>query len=177
MDLTEDEKKKISAEEKYRAEVRQNIGKTPWWKPKGCLAWLVTVFILISLGMGFLSTLTGQYKPKPSPQTSVPPTRVQIKEDDTCILKAEVSYSQTQLTVANNGSVDWNAKITIYSDKGLFSGGYEYRTPIPAGEEVTVGLALFADSKGNRFNPYQKIMREVLVVDTNTLCDYYAEFK
>ncbi len=181
MELTEEEKRKIAAEEKYRAEVKQNIGKTPWWKPKGCLAWVVTIFILFFLGMGFLgSFFTSKNKTQPSTQSAIPtivPTKIQVKEDDSCTLKAKVSYSQTQLKIANNGSVDWNAKITIYSDRGLFSGGYEYRTPIPAGEEITIGLALFADSKGNRFNPFQKIMREILVVDTNTLCDYFAEFK
>ncbi len=179
MELTEEEKKKIAEEEKYRAEVRQNIGKTPWWKPKGCLAWTVTIFILFFLGMGFLgSFFTSKNKTQPSTQSAIPtivPTKIQVKEDDSCTLKAEITYSQTQLKVTNNGKFDWKARVTIYSGGGLFSGGYLYKTPIPAGEEITIGLALFADSKGNRFNPFEKKMQSVLILDENTYCDYEAE--
>lgn len=54
MDLTEEERQKIAAEEKYRAEVRQNIGKTPWWKPKGIIAWIFTIGLISLLASFFL---------------------------------------------------------------------------------------------------------------------------
>lgn len=57
MPLTEEQKQKIEEEERHRAKVRAELQKKPWWQPRGCLGWLVAIFIVFPIAMYLAVTL------------------------------------------------------------------------------------------------------------------------
>jgi hypothetical protein len=70
-------------------------------------------------------------------------------------INAEVRFTGTQFIIKNTDSYDWT-DVKMEINGGLFSGGYELKHPvIRAKETYTVGALQFADSDGQRFNPYQ----------------------
>ncbi len=67
----------------------------------------------------------------------------------------KVGFSDTQLQISTEQSLS-NVRIRVNSD-------YIYEvSSLPAGI-YTVGLATFADKKGNRFNPFSKKIRSVSI--------------
>jgi hypothetical protein len=70
-------------------------------------------------------------------------------------ITASVKFSGTEFIITNKDSFDWtNVRMEI--NGGIFSGGYDLKHPIiKAGETYSVGALQFADSDGNRFNPFQ----------------------
>lgn len=70
-------------------------------------------------------------------------------------LRATVTFTGSQFKIANVGTVDWtNVKFDL--NGGLISSGYVLRlAELKAASEYTVGAMQFADSSGNRFNPFQ----------------------
>ena len=129
-------------------------------------------------GVGLSGTDTEESKPDNSTGTtqSTPSLTPAPTEHETCTLDVDVKYSATQLEVTNFGFFDWT-DLEIKINSGLLSGDYQYRTVIEIGTTHTIGLIQFADSKGNRFNPYEQKIQKIFIVDRNTLCDYYAEVK
>lgn len=178
MSLTEEEKRKIEEEEKYRTQVKSGIGSKK--KGPGCFTILLIVFVGIPLLATFFFTVINPAKfTNDSKQTTVstptPTTISTTEEEEACTLQAKVTLNdEVQLIITNNGKFDWN-EVVIKINSGLFSGGYEHKTQIPAGTTYTVGLMQFADDKGNRFNPFQQVVKEIFITDRNTFCDWYTE--
>ena len=130
----------------------------------------------MAFAVGLSGTDTEESKPDNSTsttQSTSSPTPVPT-EYETCSLNAKVTYSTTQLKVSNLGNFDWT-DVVIKINSGLISGGYQYKATIKANTTHTIGLMQFADSKGNRFNPYEKKLQSIFITDRATLCDYYAE--
>lgn len=69
-------------------------------------------------------------------------------------LNAGVTFSGTQFIIQNNDSFDWtNVKLEVNSK--TFSSGYILKSGrIAAGETYTVGAMQFANSDGEKFNPF-----------------------
>ena len=63
------------------------------------------------------------------------------------------------------GNTEWDARIEINND-------YQNKAKIPAGTVYKVGLMQFADKQGNRFNPYQQIVKNAYVFDEESGCSY-----
>jgi len=110
--------------------------KVPW-------CWLLLTVPLIVLFMVFIA----------STDTSEP-SRPSTVEPSTVELSASISFDGGQFVISNNDSFDWtNVELEVNSK--LFSGGYKFRTSvIRAGDVCTVGAMQFADSDGERFNPF-----------------------
>lgn len=54
MSLTKKEKELILEQELYKKQVKREIKQKEWWKPKGFLPWLFTIFIIIPIAIGFI---------------------------------------------------------------------------------------------------------------------------
>lgn len=154
-ELTQEEKKRIEAEEIYRAKVREEIKeeKTEDIKPKkkgpGCLTLIVILFfcgIILSAVMG-LST-EKNLNSNSSNSSSASPTPA-VEE----ILNATVDFTGTQFVITNNDKFDCRgAKMEI--NGGLLKGGYVLEGYIlEAGKVYTVGAMQFTTGDGTRFNP------------------------
>jgi len=64
-----------------------------------------------------------------------------------------VSFDGLQFIITNLEARDWtNVRFEI--NPGLFSSGYTLKVQIEAGKTYTVGAALFANARGERFNPF-----------------------
>ncbi|MBU2567674.1 MAG: hypothetical protein KJ967_02715 [Elusimicrobia bacterium] len=152
--LTNDDKKRIREEEKYRAEVRLGLEENPEEKPseekqkkkgKGCLL-VIILFVGLAFLFSFSSSPSKEKNIEPSPSPS-PNTRENFK--------ASVSFTGTQFIVTNLDNLDCqNAKMEINGE--LFKGGFTYEGYIlEAGETYKIGALQFAKSDGTRFNPFQ----------------------
>ena len=92
-ELTEEDKKRIEAEEFYRAKVRKNIEeepetsgkKVPWWKPKGVGAWLIVLiifFVILLRVTGINKIPDGSYNNEPfTPTLSEEQEQTWIKDE------------------------------------------------------------------------------------------------
>lgn len=79
-------------------------------------------------------------------------------------LNVRVNYSDGQIHVANLNSYDW-VDVEFKINSGLFSDGYfSKRGLIKAGYEYSVGIMQFANSKGERFNPFLMKPRTFTIV-------------
>lgn len=154
-----------------------------WFRRHPILTFLGLIFLtpviliwIMAFAVGLSGTDTEESKPDNSTSAtqSTPSSTPVSTEYETCTLNADVKYSTTQLEVTNFGNFDWT-DVVIKINSGLLSGGYQYKTVIEAGTTYTIGLMQFADSKGNRFNPYELKIQNIFITDRNTLCDYYAE--
>lgn len=157
MSLTEEERKKIEEEEKYRAELKKQLGnetgiKKEKKKGMGCLAWGIVVFF----GLGVFGTVISSLSPKDKLSTSPSTTESSQKE-----LTGDIKFTGTQFSITNLDNTDW--KVCSFE----VNGKYRYPTKtsdwesgqkidvIKAGETVTVGFANFTLKDGTRFNAFQ----------------------
>lgn len=90
---------------------------------------------------------------------SVPPassTTSTSEHNEPRDIKASVSFDGTQFTITNNENQDWT-NVRFEVNAGAFSSGYTYKVQeIKPGVVYTVGAMQFANSKGERFNPFLK---------------------
>lgn len=190
MALTEEDKKRIKEEEEYRKKVREEEEyrrqlhqdtqptrhkkktKRNW---KKIIIFAVVIFaVLVVLGAVAGEPETDTTASQQANTTTTPtPTTTEIEVP---CLTAKISHSSTQLHVENYSDYDWDADI-ILGVGGLFGDRYKYRTEVPIGQKVSIGLANFVDNKGNRFNPYQQAFNSVLISERSRLCDYEATVK
>lgn len=185
MSLTEAEKRKIEEEEAYRARIRTSpVAKNKAVSLLSKIAIVIAVMVFLSIMLVVANPPKSRDNPK---QTSIPTstqtqtqiqtttvtpvsTKIPMPTEPPC-MQAKVALGTTQIQITNLGSRDWTDTI-IKINSGLFSGGYQYRAGVvPAGEVITIGLANF--TKGDeRFNPFEKAVKDVYIVDRDTLCDY-----
>ena len=80
-------------------------------------------------------------------------------------IAASVSFTGTQFTITNHEDQDW-VNVRFELNPGLISSGYTLKVQlIEAGTTYTVGAMQFANSKGERFNPYQMKPQKFNIVD------------
>lgn len=154
--LSESQKRKIEAEEKYRAEVKRDLKKKK--KTKGCLVTLglfVGFFVLIGIFSG------GGKKGETTPTSSPTPAT----ERD---FQAGVDFTGTQFVIANLDDLACqNAKMEI--NGGLLKGGYVYEGhTLVAGEIYEVGALQFAKGDGTRFNPFETKPKNFFIICRGT---------
>ncbi len=139
-EIKEEEEKKLE-EEKYRQDIKKNLKKTPWWKPKGTLTWLVLIFIVVSIIFG---TLMSSSNDKTTTIT------------DTTNLEGNVTFNDFKFNVTNSEDKDWNyCHFTLNKDFHYPSNSFNDKVgPIKAGETVTIPSGQFAKSDGTRFDPF-----------------------
>ncbi len=154
--IKEEEKKKLE-EEKYRENVKKNLKKGPWWKPRGVLAWVAVVFII-----GWII-----YAVSTNSSTSTPPK-------DTTNLDGNVSYNDLQFKVSNTEQKDWEyCHFTLNNDYHYPGSSFSDKAgPIKAGETVFINASNFAKSDGTRFNPYS-VKPQAINVDCNGRFGYW----
>ena len=93
----------------------------------------------------------------PKPQADTTPKVRQIA--------ASVSFTGTQFAITNREDHDW-VNVRFELNPGLISSGYTLKVQlIEAGTTYTVGAMQFANSKGERFNPYQMKPQKFNIVD------------
>jgi ribosomal protein S27E len=69
-------------------------------------------------------------------------------------LQATVRFTGTQFVIRNGDSFDWTG-VKLEANPGLVSGGYVLNAGrMNSGETYTVGALRFANSDGERFNPF-----------------------
>lgn len=81
-------------------------------------------------------------------------------------LQATVSFTGTQFRITNRGDYDWTeVRFRLNPSGGLFSSrAYMYElSRVGAGEEVTIGAALFVLPDGTRFDPFRIKPMEFLI--------------
>ena len=69
-------------------------------------------------------------------------------------LHAAVSFSGAQFVISNNDDFDWTEVKLEVNSHGFTSGYTLHATRIAALETYTVGAMQFANSDGERFNPF-----------------------
>lgn len=85
-------------------------------------------------------------------------------------LNASVNFSDTQFKITNNDTYDWtNTKLKV-NDKYELEAG-----TIKAGGIYTVGMAQFAKSDGERFNPLAMKVLNISISSTEGF--YYGQSK
>lgn len=85
-------------------------------------------------------------------------------------LNATVSFSDTQFKIINNDTYDWtNTKLKV-NDKYVLHAG-----TIKAGGIYIVGMAQFAKSDGERFNPFTMKVLNILISSNEGA--YYGQSK
>jgi hypothetical protein len=150
MALTDAQKRKIEEEERYRAQVKEELKKEkPKKKGSGCFGVLLIFFIIIMAV--FLFGANGSNKNSSSNSSTKPSTEK---------LNASVIFTGTQFEITNQNSTDWEGcRFTV-------NGKYNYPSktsdwvpsnrlgPIKAGETVKMGAATFTLNDGTRFNPF-----------------------
>lgn len=103
---------------------------------------LLVVGVLLLLALGSTNSETGGSGASSGPSSS------------TVDLNATVSFNGTQFVISNRDSFDWtNVKLEVNSK--TFSSGYILKTSLmKAGQVYTVGAMQFANSDGEKFNPF-----------------------
>jgi len=97
------------------------------------------------------------------PEPTTPPEQETIPEVRQ--IKASVSFTGTQFVITNYEDHDW-VNVRFELNPGLISSGYTLKVRlIEAGTTYTVGAMQFANSKGERFNPYQMKPQKFNIVD------------
>jgi len=97
------------------------------------------------------------------PEPTTPPEQETIPEVRQ--IKASVSFTGTQFVITNHEDHDW-VNVRFELNPGLISSGYTLKVRlIEAGTTYTVGAMQFANSKGERFNPYQMKPQKFNIVD------------
>ncbi len=160
MSLTEEQKRKIKEEEeKYRANIKKNLNKTSWWKPKGTLTWLVLIFIVLSIIFGSLMSNSSE---KTTTST------------DTTDLEGNVIFNDFKFNVINSEDKDWNyCHFTLNKDYNYPGNSFSDKVgPIKAGETVTIPSGQFAKSDGTRFDPFS-VKPQSLGLDCNKRFGYW----
>lgn len=151
--LTEDQKRKIEEEERYREGVKSQLSKN-FHVPKkrsGCF-WIFVIFgILVLMGM-VISASSGSSNTSDSGST---PTDSQ--ED----LVGNVNFDGTQFHIINQEDKDWTScRFTLNSDyryppeMGLLGAETKVVGTIEAGSTYNVGAGQFVLKGGTRFNPF-----------------------
>lgn len=75
-------------------------------------------------------------------------------ESSTIDLSASISFTGTQFVINNNDDFDWQ-NVELDLNSGTFSSGYTLNVSrLEAGESYTVGAMQFANSDGEKFNPF-----------------------
>lgn len=178
MPLTEEEKRKIEEEERYRTQVSGASGSRK--KGPGCFTILLIIFVGIPLLATFFILAVNPAKnsndskqtnlPTPTPTTTYP-------TEEACTLQVKASYTKSAFVITNNGNYDWNAVITIYTYSPSGENSYEAQALIPAGTEQSVLYTSFSKSpKGTEFNPYGENVKIIHVFDKNTSCAQEIRF-
>jgi hypothetical protein len=73
-------------------------------------------------------------------------------------LNVQINFSDTQFLISNNNSFDYTNVRMKVNDK------YELTADkISAGQQYIVGMAQFADSSGQRFNPFAMKVRKIYI--------------
>lgn len=164
MALSEEQKNKIKEEEekkleedKYREGVKEKLTKTPWWKPKGWLAWVGIIFIVGWMIYAVSSNSSSTSAPK-----------------DTTNLDGNVAYNDFQFKVNNLDQKDWEyCHFTLNNDFHYPGNSFSDKAgPIKAGEMVSISASQFAKSDGTRFNPYS-VKPQSMNVDCNGRFGYW----
>lgn len=80
--------------------------------------------------------------------------RTERTAPQTVDLNASVKFTGNQFVITNADSFTWsNCKLEVNSK--VFSSGYKYEgATLRAGETYTIGAMQFANSDGERFNPF-----------------------
>jgi hypothetical protein len=75
-----------------------------------------------------------------------------------------VNFDGRRFIIRNADPFNWsNVKMELNS--GFFSGGYELKHPVITGHTTyTVGALQFADSDGNRFNPFRMRPQKLTII-------------
>ncbi len=127
--------------------------------------WILLAAICISVMWLMWTTLSEKGKPAPDPtgnESSGTTSSTYLK------VKADVRFTGTQFEIQNSDSFDWaNVKLEI-NRPGVFSEGYVLKVErIEAGATYTAGAMQFANSDGERFNPFtHKLQNFTLSCDT-----------
>lgn len=125
----------------------------------GCFTWLVAIFFLMIFTGWCVSAIS---TPKAPPAASTPAAP---REPD---LKASVRFDGTQFVVRNLDDVAWSG-VRLMVNPGAFSDGhYIDAGTVAPGAELKIGALRFADSDGQRFNPFTtKPMRFRIAASVN----------
>lgn len=157
MTLNKEERKKIEEEEKYRSDLRKQLGNDPEIKKekkKGLsplskgIAILFGIFVFVGvIGSRFSNNGT----------STSPSTNDSSKRE----LVGDIKFSGTQFTITNLEKTDWNICYFMVNGKYYYPSKTSDWLPgqkldvVKAGETITVGFANFTLKDGTRFNAYQ----------------------
>ena len=159
MALTDQDKERIKAEESYRNEVKKELNKVPWWKPKGAGAKIVVFIIIFSIFGSMMSAITGSSK-----TTNTSTKTVSDRE-----LQGRVKYTNRQLVITNLESADWTlCKIKLngkynYPNKTSDWVSNHVLDKIPANDTSAIDIAEFTLNDGTRFSSYTTKPQDVSV--------------
>jgi len=152
--------------------------KTPrkWRHRKGFQIFLAVfgVLILFSIIAQFLPSepkVSDSKTPLTTPTTTRTPsttTATTTSREEPRNIKASVSFTGTQFVITNHESRDWiNVRFEV--NPGLLSSGYTLKVrKVEAGSTYTAGAMQFANSKGERFNPFLQKPKEFHILDFGT---------
>jgi hypothetical protein len=80
-------------------------------------------------------------------------------------IAASVSFDGTDFTIANQESRDW-VNVCLELNPGALSSGYTLKVQrIAANSTYRVGAMQFADSSGERFNPFTRKPLSFVIID------------
>lgn len=157
--LTENDKKRIEAEEKYRAKVRKGLSEAPKQKPKGCGKGCLTL-IIVFIVLGTIGSIIPPLLIKMAGKSTPPP----VTQRD---FKASVKFTGTQFVITNLDNLDCqNAEMKVNSD--YIYGEREYT--LYSGDTYEVEAYQFAKSDGTQFNPEFKDIFEIKPKNYYILC-------
>lgn len=79
MTLTDKEKERIKEEESFRKSVQKDLGKVPWWKPKGFGAWIFIIIIVLAV-IGNISSKSLSGSNVVNSKLAITPTRTPAEQ-------------------------------------------------------------------------------------------------
>src|SRR3989344_489181 len=172
MSLTEEQKRKIEEEERYRASLRSEVHNYQKPKKKGIGCFNLIGILFLSFVLLIAVSMYRSNGIPPSNTTVIPSPKASKNTDD---LVGNVNFDGAQFNMTNQEAIDWEHCWTTLNKYYFYPSNAPAQkfNGVKAGETITFSPGEFTKKDGTRFNAFS-IKPQGMSMDCDGRFGYWA---